>query len=507
MKWIEDILKAKLGNSKADATPSLDEELWNNIQAGLNQPATESGSSAENSTWLNRTAFGVAALLIVVGIGLGLNVDFEKGSEKRSVKESVKESEEVSEFNQLVDNEGLELDAKSESISDESVSADRVSMDRVFDSQPSSPSEPKTDSNKNVQLQEDVANVDGQPRSSAPSLPSDVRLAETKKRLDEIDEIDEMDENAEETLQPEVALAELTEPDGPSEGRMIPPMRPIKLRFPKNNEPFEAVLNDYATQERSVLRYLGIRVFGGLTLSDFKYTTEDLGTFSDYFHAGSSAGGGVAVDFNFKKQKWSVGLGWLDYAQRLEFEQTWQTEFVDPAGLISIDVDPISGDTLAVETGPVLVTASHHRHFRNYNHVNALVLPFEWRKEWLIARWTLGGGLGGQLLIRTGARGHSFAGEGSVDADHIDAVAFDDANLPHSRIAWSPSTRLYVGFQFQPEWRLDASVAMGFQALGSVGGEQLNVQGLKQWDGQLRTLQLSAGVTRFFELSRVSTVD
>jgi len=137
------------------------------------------------------------------------------------------------------------------------------------------------------------------------------------------------------------------------------------------------------------LRNLGIRVFGGLTLSDFQYTTDDLGTFSDYFHAGSSAGGGVAVDFNFKKQKWSVGLGWLDYAQRLEFEQTWQTEFVDPAGLISIDVDPISGDTLAVETGPVLVTASHHRHFRNYNHVNALVIPFEWRKEWLIARWTL----------------------------------------------------------------------------------------------------------------------
>ena len=504
MKWIEDILRAKLGNSKADATPSLDEELWNNIQAGLNQPATESGSSAENSTWLNRTAFGVAALLIVVGIGLGLNVDFEKGSEKRSVKESVKESEEVSEFNQLAENEALEQGAKLKSISHESVSADRVSPDRLFDSQPSAPSEPKTDSNKKVQLQEDVANVEGQPRSSAPSLFSDVLLAEAKERLNEIDDIDE---NAEETRQPEFALAELTEPDGPSEGRMIPPMRPLKLRFPKNNEPFEAVLNEYATQERSVLRNLGIRVFGGLTWSDFQYTTDDLGTFSDYFHAGSSAGGGVAVDFNFKKQKWSVGLGWLDYAQRLEFEQTWQTEFVDPAGLISIDVDPISGDTLAVETGPVLVTASNYRHFRNYNHVNALVIPFEWRKEWLIARWTLGGGLGGQLLIRTGARGHSFAEEGSGDADLVDAVAFDDANLPHSRIAWSPSARLYVGFQFQPEWRLDASVAMGFQALGSVGGEQLNGPGHRQWDGQLRTLQLAAGVTRFFELSRASSVE
>ena len=48
---------------------------------------------------------------------------------------------------------------------------------------------------------------------------------------------------------------------------------------------------------------------------------------------------------------------------------------------------------------------------------------------------------------------------------------------------------------------------MGFQALGSGGGEQLNGPGLRQWDGQLRTLQLAAGVTRFFELSRVSSVD
>ena len=98
MKWIEDILRAKLGSSNADANPSMDEELWNNIQAGLTQPANESGSAPGNSTGLNRTAFGVAALFVVVGIGVGLNVDSEKESEKRSVKESVKESEEVPEY-------------------------------------------------------------------------------------------------------------------------------------------------------------------------------------------------------------------------------------------------------------------------------------------------------------------------------------------------------------------------------------------------------------------------
>ncbi len=139
--------------------------------------------------------------------------------------------------------------------------------------------------------------------------------------------------------------------------------------------------------------------------------------------------------------------------------------------------------------------ASHRRHFRNYNHVNALVIPFEWRKEWLIARWTLGGGIGGQLLLRTGANGHSFADEGNL-------AAFEDADLPQSRVTWSPFTRLFAGYQIQPEWRLDASVAAGFQAMGSVGSEQLNSPGLQQWEGQLRTLQVAAGITRFFELSR-----
>ena len=88
----------------------------------------------------------------------------------------------------------------------------------------------------------------------------------------------------------------------------------------------------------------------------------------------------------------------------------------------------------------MLVTASHHRHFRNYNHVNALVIPFEWRKEWLIARWTLGGGLGGQLLIRTGARGHSFAEEGSGDAELVDALRL---MMPTCRTLGSPGLPLH----------------------------------------------------------------
>ena len=205
------------------------------------------------------------------------------------------------------------------------------------------------------------------------------------------------------------------------------------------------------------------------------------------------------MDFYFKNQQWSVGLGWFDYAQRLEFEHTWQTEYVDPEGIISVEVDPESGDTLALGTGSVLVTASHNRHLRTYNHFNTLIVPFEWRKEFMISRWTLGCGLGGSLLVRTGERGQSFVDVGTL-------AAFDEADLPRSRISWSPVARFYAGYQFQPEWRLDASVGLGFQTMRSIEDNQDISPGLKQWDGQLRTLEISAGITRFFEIPRFKTV-
>ena len=44
-------------------------------------------------------------------------------------------------------------------------------------------------------------------------------------------------------------------------------------------------------------------------------------------------------------------------------------------------------------------------------------------------------------------------------------------------------------------------MAAGFQRMGSLQSEELTNPSLAPWNGQLRTLQISAGVTRFFELS------
>jgi hypothetical protein len=242
-------------------------------------------------------------------------------------------------------------------------------------------------------------------------------------------------------------------------------------------------------------RYFAIRAYGGMTVSDFRYQNENLAIFSDHFHAASSAFSGVAFDFDFRRHHWSVGLGWSDFAQRLEFEHDWQSEYVDPNGIVAVELDAVSGDTLSVQTGPVLVTASHHRQVRDYNHWNAMVIPVEWRKEWLVSQWTFGAALGGQLLIRTGGRGQSFVDEGTL-------AAFDDADLSRSRITWSPSLRVYTGYQFQPEWRLDVSLAAGAQSVGSRSNEDLTGSALTAWEGQLRTFQIAAGVTRYFELLR-----
>ena len=46
MKWIEDILKVKFGNSKADTNPVLDEVLWNKVATGLGSPVQGGGSDA-----------------------------------------------------------------------------------------------------------------------------------------------------------------------------------------------------------------------------------------------------------------------------------------------------------------------------------------------------------------------------------------------------------------------------------------------------------------------------
>ncbi len=476
MKWIEDILKDKFGNSKADTDPLLDEALWNKVATGLGSPVPGGGSDARKMIGLKWAALG-GFVMLGFGVCVGLKVN-EFGNQADALSVQVVKTEEAV----LDNNPSKEVplaDIKEEETDILVVSPTEEALPTEYASHPfeTIQSDPTTAALQvKILGREEIQDKEPQPLGSS-ILTSDVLF------------------DGQEVMSADKEEATF---EASAEERKHPPVMPMQLRLPPGYSSIIGDLDKTHLNEPSLPKYFALRTFGGITLSDFQYTNEDLRIFSDHFYAGSSAGGGVAVDFYFKNQQWSVGLGWSDYAQRLEFEHTWQTEYVDPEGIISVEVDPESGDTLAVGTGPVLVTATHHRHLRTYNHFNTLIIPFEWRKEFMISRWTLGCGFGGNLLVRTGERGHSFVDAGTL-------AAFDEADLPRTRISWSPVARFYAGYQFQPEWRLDASVGLGFQTMRSIEDNQDISPGLKQWDGQLRTLEISAGITRFFEIPRFKT--
>lgn len=476
MKWIEDLLKAKLSGSKAAADSAKDDALWNKVSSGLSAPVPEVAGSAGKLTGLNWAVLGGAVMFAaVMGIGLILDEDASNAPGAKLEETSIASVTSV---------EAL-TPTGSSTIASESQANQADQMD------------------KQVSADISVSASDIAPKPNETAVALDSSLPSTSSRMTTSEMPSPLKESTEEpsvnTTRTDANHANNLPPTE-SAMRKAPPLQLLPIFISDGNVEGQAVLQKSEFAERVKPRHFALRAYGGVTMSDFKYKNEELLMFSDYFHTASSAAGGIVLDFEFKNQQMSIGMGWLDYAQRLEFEHTWQTEDVHPEGILSVELDPVSGDTLSVQTGPMLVTSTHHRHVRDYNHWNGAVIPIEWRKEWLISRWTLGAGLGGQLLFRTGASGKSFRAAGTV-------AEFDDADLSRIRMAWSPTARLYTGYQFQPEWRLDASLAAGFQRMGSLQSEELTNPSLAPWNGQLRTLQISAGVTRFFELSSSKGVE
>jgi len=476
MKWIEDLLKAKLSGSKAAADSAKDDALWNKVSSGLSAPVPEVARSAGKLTGLNWAVLGGAVMFAsVMGIGLILDEDASNAPGAKLEETSIASVTSV---------EAL-TPAGSSTIASESQANQADQMD------------------KHVSADISVSASDIAPKPNETAVALDSSLPSISSRMTTSEMPSPLKESTEEpsvnTTRTDANHANNLPPTE-SAMRKAPPLQLLPIFISDGNVEGQAVLQKSEFAERVKPRHFALRAYGGVTMSDFKYKNEELVMFSDYFHTASSAAGGIVLDFEFKNQQMSIGMGWLDYAQRLEFEHTWQTEDVHPEGILSVELDPVSGDTLSVQTGPMLVTSTHHRHVRDYNHWNGAVIPIEWRKEWLISRWTLGAGLGGQLLFRTGASGKSFRAAGTV-------AEFDDADLSRIRMAWSPTARLYIGYQFQPEWRLDASLAAGFQRMGSLQSEELTNPSLAPWNGQLRTLQISAGVTRFFELSSSKGVE
>jgi len=236
---------------------------------------------------------------------------------------------------------------------------------------------------------------------------------------------------------------------------------------------------------------MAVRVHGGLTFSHFRFIDDRPADLSRHFHTDFSAGGGVALDVQRWGHAFSIGVAWYDYVHRLEYLEVTVQEHIEPEGVQSIEINALTGDTVAVNLGEIQGTAEQHRFVRSYNRFNAVVFPMEWRQETSQGRWSAGLGLGGQLLVRSGGHGHNVDHDGLIEA-------YTDADLPKARLNWMPTARVYFGFQMVPEWRLDVSMGAGIHRFRSRRDNELELVDAPQWNGRLSTGQLQIGLTRFF---------
>ena len=236
-----------------------------------------------------------------------------------------------------------------------------------------------------------------------------------------------------------------------------------------------------------------VRVYGGATLSRFRFSDEALDAYSENFVADYSAAGGVSLEFSRWGQQWSVGLNMSDYVHRLEFQETteepWWTE-----GVQSIEINAITGDTVAVNVGPVLGTEIQHRSVHHHGRYSVIAVPLEWRTQRVKGRWHFGLGLGALLHIRRNAAGSVVTEEGIVER-------YADGDMSKSRLSWMPTARAYLGMQFAPTWRVDLSVLAGQQRYRSRKSAVQSGSALPGWDGQLLNGQFQVGISRYFSRS------
>jgi hypothetical protein len=216
--------------------------------------------------------------------------------------------------------------------------------------------------------------------------------------------------------------------------------------------------------------FFAVRMHGGAVWSAFAYDNPELTPMNASLFGDWGSAAGVAVDLDLFGQSWSIGLGAQHLVQRLAFDRTWTESDTDSNGVVS--------------------TTTYRRQVRRYNHLKTVLIPLEWRKEMVRPRWTFGGALGAQLVLRTSARGHAFLADGEV-------MRYGDGDLPRLRLNWAPTARLYAGHHFAPEWRVDVSLGASVQGFRSAGLERLDNPDLTPWQGQLWSCSAQVGLTRF----------
>ena len=534
MKNWEDLLRKRLSSYQEEGSPGQEDAIWNAIESQIApaHSAPESGKSNSFGYW-GRWAIGAAAVAgIIVGMihSTGDNQQASDPNPKTAKVARVSEIEELASSSSLATPDDAKNIAGAQNLSPATPTAE---LDN-----------PASTVNSKIQTQtQSIAPASNEPAFASTSLapiignPTLHEIEPAQKAEAEADAIaDErisksghtaMDDHASEapnetgqlTRAPSVSLPSIPSTDQTElaeareqnsalfedDTRMKikednasnnPSQAPPLMFLPQLNQQQEQFSSALVTQPQQedlpvqIRMPFALRAYGGPTVSQFAFGDDRDPELNSYFLANIGAGGGLMVEFQKWSQSFAVGFAWNEFIQHLDYVE--HTEYaVITEGIQSIQINEITGDTMAVITGDVEGIEQRSRYVSHYNRYRAFAIPLEWQKQQYFGPWQLGFGLGALIQFRSYAAGRTIGADGLV-AD------YSDGNLSQTRINWMPTGRLFAGFFIAPEWRADLSISSGLQPFNNNSNVETQLDGAPAWQGRLVNGQVQIGVTRLF---------
>ncbi len=485
MKNWEEILRSRLSSFQEKGALGQEDAIWKSIEAKI---APASGSSAALSSYSWAGWFG----LVASAIGLGLGVDYFFHEEPIVGKERAHLEERM---------DTDEVNKKVQSF-----------QTNVFDGDEEKQSGPLVSSVEKGRVAQEVR-IKNEIETKSVEVLIDAKVEDesfkgTNTAQDEQKVVMPINEGANvyvgadlpvfQQKQNGTVKADSPAPNASADGtytgsvvknRSILFLSPRLLQTAAMDSPVLIVGANEPTEETMLRMPHALRVFGGPTLSQFVFGEGHSSELNEYFEMNFGLGGGLMMEFQRWSQSFSIGVSWNEFVQHLDYIEQTENAIV-MQGIQTIQINEITGDTMAFVLGDIQGVEYRQRYVSNYNTYRAFAIPLEFQRKKYVGRWELGLGVGALVQFRTHAKGRTLTPEGLV-ADYSD--------LHQSRLSWMSTMRLYAGLFIVPEWRVDISLSAGLQRFNNaVDGDQV-VTEIPTWQGRLRNGQIQFGLTRYFE--------
>ena len=487
MKNWEDLLRNRLSSFQEQGTPGQEEALWNAIESQI------TGPSAAPAVWKSSMLW-VGAATLVVGLAVtalystsealveseatatqsaqsssDVTVNTEEPSAEMTITALEPSADVPGEIRSTSSDPVATLETVASSSEKNAAVAPQAEVQTVNRPSTSDPSVASIAANRNAAPSEDSrlpnASWDSDNRTTSRTPTSPEKLAYSPLESEKI----------------AIALVENERPQ-------LPAVLPLPSRIASYALSESVMVWHDSTEQITPAAPFAIRVFGGPTASQFEFRGDAQADLNAYFHRNYGVGGGLMLEFERWSQSFAVGLVWNEFINHLDYTEHTET-VVTTQGIQSIEINEITGDTVAVVLGDVDGISEQTRSVIHHNRYRAFAVPIEWQHHRIAGRWHMGVGLGALLQFRSDSHGKMINPEGLV-------VTYQDGDLTTSRIQWMTTGRVFAGYQFGPEWRVDLSLGAGVQRFNN--GTSATSSDIPSWEGRLVNGQLQLGITRFF---------